>query len=73
MAVILKLLVRTSSYLVGHYGGHMCICMQRMNFLAQSMCSGELHTDNDADDDNDNDNDGNDNDAGQFMIAQAPD
>ena len=60
MPAILKILVRITLYLVGLYMGHVYICTQKMSFVAQSMCSGGLHTDND---------DKNDNDAGQFMIA----
>ena len=68
MAVIQKLHVRITKYLMSIYGGHMCICIPNMKFLCITLCQGgctqmpmSMPTQDDVD--------ANANDDGQSMIV----
>ena len=56
-------------FLVGHYTGYSCMCMQSMNLIWPSMWSGGVLTDNNNDNDDNNANDDDDDDHRQIMIA----
>ena len=66
MAVIQTLRIRITKYLMGIYGGHMCICLPNMKFLCLTLCQGQVCTD---DADTNTNDDANTNDNRQCMIV----